>query len=427
MIIYGLYIFLGVLNMKNIVNLDKIKQDRITQAKFLYGADFEPIILFLTDTDLYKFTMQQAVLHQFSGATSSVFKFKCRNEGVDLVKYKKEIETQLDWLCNLDFTSIEIEYLASRPYFKEDYIDFLTNFKLQRKHITVEENNNELNIVVKAPWINAIMFEIYVLAIVNETYFKNKVVNVDLGVKKLTDKVSLLNEYNNPDFKFSDFGTRRRFSRDWQEYVVTYLKEKAPINFAGTSNVFLAMKYDITPIGTMAHEFLQACQVFAGKLRDSQTYALDAWLKEYRGKLSIALSDVVGIDAFLKDFDYMYAKIYDGVRHDSGCPYEWSDKVLNHYKYLGINAKEKVLVYSDGLNFGKAFDLYEKYKNEAKLFFGIGTNLTNDMGVPALNIVMKITECNGSPVAKISDTKGKTMSDNDIYIQYLKNVFDIKE
>ena len=247
------------------------------------------------------------------------------------------------------------------------------------------------------------------------------------GRKRLAEKIAMLKEFNNPDFKFSDFGTRRRFSRDWHEEVVKELKSALPENFTGTSNVLFAMKYDLTPIGTMAHEYLQACQALGPRLRDSQKYALENWVQEYRGDLGIALTDVVGTDAFLRDFDLYFCKLFDGVRHDSGDAKEWAQKFIDHYKKMKIDPKTKSLVFSDGLDVPKAIDIYKTFEGQAKMFFGIGTNLTNDMGVKALNIVIKMTECNGSPVAKISDSPGKTMCKNEQYLTYLKQVFEIKE
>ena len=187
------------------------------------------------------------------------------------------------------------------------------------------------------------------------------------------------------------------------------------------------MKYNLIPIGTMAHEYLQASQALGPRLRDSQKFALEKWVQEYRGDLGIALTDVVGLDAFLRDFDLYFCKLFDGLRHDSGCPYEWTEKVLKFYESMKIDAKTKSLVYSDGLDFPKAIDLYKRFKNNAKLFFGIGTNLTNDLGPKAINIVMKMVSCNGSPVAKVSDSAGKTMCKDEKFLAYLKEVFEIVE
>ncbi len=390
-------------------------------------TEFNPIIQSLLDTDLYKFSMQQAVLHQFPNAREVEFHFKCRDENINMVQYKDEINRQIDHLCTLTFAEDEINYLSTLRYLKADYIDFLTLFRMQRKYINVVAiSDKEIDIVIRGPWVHTILFEVPVLAIVNEVYFHNTQDKEHFieGRKRLADKIEILKTFNNPEFKFSDFGTRRRYSRDWQEEVIVALKNSLPNNFTGTSNVLFAMKHGLTPIGTMAHEYLQASQALGPRLRDSQKFALEKWVQEYRGDLGIALTDVVGIDAFLRDFDLYFCKLFDGVRHDSGDPVEWGNKMIAHYKNMKIDPKTKSFVFSDGLNVPKAIELFKTFEGQAKLFFGIGTNLTNDMGVKALNIVIKMTSCNGSPVAKISDAPGKTMCKNEEYLAYLKQVFN---
>lgn len=406
----------------------KNREEMNTQAKAQMGEDFKPVITSLLDTDLYKFTMQQTVYHQFPNAQEVEFHFKCRTKDVNLVQHIPEINRQLDWLCQLNFQQEELNYLRSLRYVKSDYADFLNLFHLQRKYVEVVAlNDEEIDVVIKGPWLHTILFEVPVLAIVNEIYFRNTQNKETFleGEKRLNDKIQVVKTANNKDFFFSDFGTRRRYSYEWQDKVVKKLKKEIPDNFTGTSNVYFAMKYNLIPIGTMAHEYLQACQALGPRLRDSQKFALEKWVQEYRGDLGIALTDVVGIDAFLNDFDLYFCKLFDGVRHDSGDPYEWAEKMLAHYKTMKIDAKTKSFVFSDSLDFPKALDLYKTFGDKAKTFFGIGTNLTNDLGYKPINIVLKMTECNGSPVAKISDAAGKTMCKNEAYLAYLKQVFDI--
>jgi nicotinate phosphoribosyltransferase len=389
---------------------------------------FSPIINSLLDTDLYKFSMQQAVMHQFPHASEVEFHFKCRDKNINMVQYIDEINLQIDHICKIQFTEDELSYLGGLRYMKSDYIDFLTLFHLQRKYINIVAiNDTEIDVVIKGPWLHTILFEIPVLSIINEVYFRNtqNEENYITGRLNLENKIKTLQEFNNPEFKFSDFGTRRRYSREWQEEVIIRLKDSIPNNFTGTSNVMFAKKFNLVPIGTMAHEYLQACQALGPRLRDSQKFALEKWVQEYRGDLGIALTDVVGTDAFLRDFDLYFCKLFDGVRHDSGSPFEWGDKVINHYKKMKIDPKSKSLVFSDGLNIPKAIELFKYFEDQTKLFFGIGTNLTNDMGVKALNIVLKMTSCNGSPVAKISDSSGKTMCQNEEYLAYLRQVFKV--
>ena len=283
-----------------------------------------------------------------------------------------------------------------------------------------------LDIRIRGPWLHTILFEVPLLAIINELYFNALGAVPDLTVarKRLDDKIELIRKH--PDvahFVFSDFGTRRRFSGAWQQEVVHTLKHELPQQLSGTSNVLIAKTLGISAIGTMAHEYLQAFQALGPRLADSQRAAFEAWAKEYRGDLGIALSDVVGMDAFLRDFDLYFCKLFDGVRHDSGDPLEWGEKMLSHYRDHRIDARAKTMVFSDGLTVPKALALHDAFIGRTKPVFGIGTNLTCDVGASPINIVIKMVSCNGQPVAKLSDSPGKTMCDDPLYLAYLKQVF----
>ncbi|MFW1843039.1 nicotinate phosphoribosyltransferase [Acinetobacter pittii] len=397
-----------------------------------------PIIHSLLDTDLYKFTMLQVVLHKFP-QTHSVYHFRCRNlEDIvyPLVDILDDLNQQLDYLCSLKYKEDELQYLRKLRFIKSDFVDYLELFQLKRRFIQASiDAEGRLDIHIEGPMVQAMMFEIFVLAIVNELYFSR--IKTDQvwaeGERRLQAKLDLIQQYeksqqpNDPPFLVSDFGTRRRYSFAWQKHVVAAFHKTVPNVFRGTSNVLLAKELNITPIGTMAHEFLQAFQALDVRLRDFQKAALETWVQEYRGDLGIALTDVVGMDAFLRDFDLYFAKLFDGLRHDSGDPYEWGDKAYAHYRKLKIDTKTKMLTFSDGLNLPKAWELHQYFKDRFQVSFGIGTNLTNDMGQKPLNIVLKLVECNGQSVAKISDSPGKTMTDNDTFLAYLRQVFEIEE
>ncbi len=395
-----------------------------------------PIIHSLLDNDLYKFTMLQAMLHQFP-QTHGVYQFRCRNNddtAYPLADLKTDLENQLDALCELRFRQDELDYLRSLRFIKSDFVDYLELFALKRRFICVDTDDNLLNITIQGPMIQAMFFEIFVLCLVSELYYA-RLSTPDVlldGQKRLDEKIAYLHTLANtaiassePPFIVADFGTRRRFSRDWQTHVVQSLHRACPQIVRGTSNVYLAKTLGMTPIGTMAHEFMQAFQALDVRLRDSQKAALEAWVREYRGDLGIALTDVVGMDAFLRDFDLYFAKLFDGLRHDSGDPYVWGEKAIAHYNALKIDPKTKILTFSDGLNLPSAWALHCHFKDRIKTSFGIGTDLTNDMGLGKLNIVLKLVKCNGQPVAKLSDSPGKTMIDNDTYLDYLKQVFEI--
>lgn len=387
------------------------------------------IINSLLDTDLYKFSMMQVVLHQFPSAQVE-YRFKCRTPGINLRPYMDEIREEIHHLCQLRFQDDELEYLRNLRFIKKDFIEFLGLFHLPEKCIVIAEGEEEgeISIEIKGSWLHTILFEIPVLAIVNEVYFRNEFKDLDLseGRRRLQQKIDLiLGATDIPSFKFADYGTRRRFSKVWHDEVVKTLVDKLPGHFVGTSNVLLAKKYKTLPLGTMAHEYLQACQALGPRLRDSQVFALEKWANEYRGDLGIALSDVYGLNAFLRDFDMFFCKLFDGARHDSGDPFEWGERLLKHYESNRVDPRMKTLVFSDGLNFNLALDIARRFDGRCKTSFGIGTNLTNDVGVTPLQIVLKMVRCNGQPVAKVSDEPGKTMSVDPEYLSYLRHVFDL--
>lgn len=392
----------------------------------------EPVLHSLLETDLYKFTMWQAMLHRFP-ATQAEYVFVCRNaRDYPLTHLIPEIEEQLDHLCSLRFKRDELEYLAGLRFIKRDFVDFLRIFQFQRDFIEVRDNAGTLEIVARGPQVHVMAFEIHVLAIVNELYFRrvDQASALAEGRRRLNAKIEQLRAFGEEPrrrhpFEFFDFGVRRRFSADWQREVVGTLAREVPQYFKGTSNVLLARDLNLVPIGTMAHEFLQTHQALGYRLRDFQRAALEGWVQEYRGDLGVALTDVVGMDAFLADFDLYFAKLFDGLRHDSGDPFEWGEKALAHYAKLRIDANTKRLVFSDSLNFDKAFALYRHFADRTQLGFGIGTNITNDMGLHTLHIVMKLTQCNGQPVAKLSDSPGKTICDDQTFLAYLRQVFNV--
>ena len=391
------------------------------------------VITSLLDTDLYKFTMMQAVLHQFPGAQVS-YKFKCRTTGVKLAPYVDEIRAEIRSLCKLQFTEQELDWMRALRFIKSDFVDFLGLFRLNEKYIDVVAlPNGEIDIRIQGPWLHTILFEIPVLAIVNEVYFRNTqpVPNYVEGRQRLDTKIAQLQEADLGDLKIADYGTRRRFSKAWHEEVLRVLTSRlgsgATGRFAGTSNALFAMKLGLTPLGTMAHEYLQACQALGPRLRDSQVFGFETWAREYRGDLGIALSDVYGIEPFLRDFDMYFCKLFDGARHDSGDPFTWGERMIEHYKSNRVDPLTKTLIFSDGLTVPSTIELYQRFRGRCQLAFGIGTNLTNDLGYEPLQIVIKMVECNGQPVAKLSDTPSKNMCEDTNYLAYLRQVFDIEQ
>ncbi len=396
------------------------------------------IIKSLLDTDFYKLTMAQAVLHQYPAVTVR-YKFKCRNKKE--ITQIDEINEEIDHLCSLKLTEEEIGYLSTIPFFKADFIEYLRLFQLNRKYIDVSRDKKDtFKLEIQGPWISTILFEVPVLAIISEIYSREKSKSLDekhgdgkalkVGNDRLRKKVTYLTDLLKtgqiPNYKFADLGTRRRFSRKWHAKVIETLRSKfRPHIFVGTSNVYFAKEYKLKPIGTMSHEWLQGHQQLGSRFADSQKAALESWVKEYRGDLGIVLSDIFGFQAFLRDFDLYFAKLFDGCRHDSGDSVSWCVKLIEHYDKLGIDPLTKSAVFSDGLNFEKSVELHQTFYEMINMSFGIGTFLTNDMGFTPAENVIKMVECNGQPVAKISDSEGKGMCEDPEFVAYLKKVYQI--
>ena len=381
------------------------------------------IIESLLDTDLYKFTMQQVAWHRFSHAWAE-YEFKNRSDSIDLRPFAEEIRAEIDHVGTLSLTDAEAAFLQDLRFIRPDYVEILRCTSMDPKQVTVESHDDGLHIQVAGYWWQAILWEVPILAIVNEVYFRNTQPNAPQageGERRLQKKIAQIRASDTP-LRITEFGTRRRYSRAWQRFVVETLKHEVPDVLIGTSNVHLALELGLKPFGTMAHEFLQAGQAFA-PLPDFQKWALEQWMQEYRGDLGIALSDIVGMDAFLRDFDLLFTKAYDGARHDSGDPVEWGEKLIAHYEKMNVDARTKTMVFSDGLTIPRCIELSQRFDSRIRTLFGVGTNLTNDLGFPALQIVLKMVRCNGRPVAKLSDSPGKAMAVDPVFVAYLRDVF----
>ncbi|MDR0615296.1 MAG: nicotinate phosphoribosyltransferase [Synergistaceae bacterium] len=399
------------------------------------GAGCEaPIVKSLLENDLYKFSMWQALMHSHPGSRAE-YSFLCRNKPeYPLAELAEDVDREIACLCSLFFSQDELDLHRSLSYTKDDFIDYLTVFRFQRRFVEIGASGGDLVIRAAGPLAHVMGFEIYVLYIISELYYRRlrKEGILEEARARLAGKVDFLRrELKGSDpatpFILFDFGLRRRYSGAWQREVVSTLTNELPDHFKGTSNVLLAKDLGITPVGTMAHEYMQAFQAFGIRLRDFQKASLEAWVQEFRGDLGTALTDVIGIDAFLADFDLYFAKLFDGLRHDSGDPYAWGEKVIAHYQKLRIDPRTKRLVFSDSLDLSRAMAIYRHFKGRIQTSFGIGTNLTNDTPIPALNIVMKMTSCNGQPVAKISDSPGKTTGVDPTFMAYLRQVFSMPE
>ena len=383
----------------------------------------DPIVVSLLDTDLYKFNMDQVIFHKHTDLSGEYY-FRCRNEGVVFTREMfEEINAQIDHLCTLTFRPEELDYLRSIRFIKNDYVEFLRLWHPIRDYVeTSLSEDGQLSIVVRGPLFSAMQFEIYLLEIVNEVYFR---LRYDYGIllasakERLDAKIQAFRS-GKYSFRFAEFGCRRRLSREWEDEVVRRLAFETD-NCVGTSNVYLAMKYNLTPIGTYAHEFVQMYQgIDSIPLAYTNHYAMEDWYDEYRGDNGTALTDTITTDLFLLDFNRAMVNNFTGVRHDSGDPYEWGEKIIAHYQRYGADPKTKLLLFSDSLDFDRAQKLYDHFHERAKVSFGIGTFCSNDTCEKALNIVIKLQTVNGRAVAKLSDTPGKAMCRDADYLEYLK-------
>jgi nicotinate phosphoribosyltransferase len=387
------------------------------------------IIKSLLDQDLYKITMQRVYFHRFSNATAR-FEFRCRNKNVVFTEEMfAEIKAEIKALDTLKFEKDEIKFIGDLYYMKDarGYLEFLRLFRLNSEYIRVDLQDGRLIIAAEGPIWLASMYEIFVLAIVSEVYFKRvKLGDKTIGRERLQAKINAIKQESKP-FKFSDFGTRRRYSFAWMDEVIATLSKSFDgAVFTGTSNLYFAKKYNLIPMGTLAHEYLCLGQALdTATIANSQRFMLQTWADEYRGDLGIALSDNLGSDYFLRhDFDKYFSLLFSGVRHDSGDPIEWGRKMLRHYEAHRIDPRSKTFVFSDSLDFPKAFAINREFCDKASVAFGIGTNLTNDMGCEPLNIVFKMVSANGRPVAKLSDSPTKLMCEDQNYVEYLKSVIE---
>ncbi|MFF6009317.1 nicotinate phosphoribosyltransferase [Rahnella sp. R3(2024)] len=388
-----------------------------------------PILTSLLDTDAYKLHMQQAVFHRYHHI-NVVAEFRCRGDEL-LGEYADDIRQQIQLMSELALTDDEFTYLSGLPFFTQDYLSWLKTFRYNPQHVTVSDRDGHLHVRIEGPWREVIMWEVPLLAVISEVVHRHRSPQITAGmaVEQLRMNLASFSEQaadvDLSAFRLMDFGTRRRFSGEVQEAIVSTLKNEFPY-LVGTSNYDVAHKLQLAPVGTQAHEWFQAHQQISPVLANSQRAALQAWLDEYPDQLGIALTDCITMDAFLRDFGPKFANAYQGLRHDSGDPFEWGEKAIAHYHALDIDPMTKTLVFSDNLDLDKALHLYRHFHKRVNLVFGIGTRLTcNIPGVKPLNIVIKLVQCNGKPVAKLSDSPGKTICQDKAFVKALRKAFDL--
>lgn len=398
----------------------------IDYLKFVKGNSMTPIISSLLDTDLYIWTMANAVFQKYPNVNVK-YKFSCRNKDTNLLPIKEKLIEQINLWKNINLSPQEYTYLRSLNLFSEEFLDYMVNFTLNSDIVEIKEIDGKLDIEITGKWIDAIWIEVPLLATINELYFiyKNKEIDeldlISAGVDSLTQKMDYIEKFEG--FKFIEFGTRRRYSKEWQEYVFTYMKANLPDHLIGTSNVLLAMESGMPPIGTMAHCWISAHLGLVNDIKDAQKEAFKAWQEVYGQKLGIALCDTFTTKAFIQDFADVDSFNFSGIRIDSGDEMKVSDLILDHWKNIGINPQDKTIVYSNGLNFARAIEIWNKYKDKSKILFGLGTWLTSDMGInhKPLNVVVKLIECNEKDCVKLSDDPGKYMGNPELIKKIIEN------
>ncbi|MEO6003843.1 MAG: nicotinate phosphoribosyltransferase [Opitutus sp.] len=397
--------------------------------------DADPLITSPADTDAYKFSMAQFALHR---APTAVVEYKFVNRSpVDLRPLRDQIQDQINALAGLAFTDAEIAHIGRHRWFTQDFLLFLKLFRFDPTSVIVSELNGALDIRVHGPWVHRIFFEIHILAIVTELHFRATIARpqretaYNAGIASLREELKRVKDFvaqhgERKPFRLIEMGTRRRASREYQRRVLDLLKNEIPDQLFGTSNVGFALEKGLRDVGTMAHEFLQVHQQIGPRLENAQKAALEGWVQEFRGDLGYALTDVITYDAFLRDFDLFYAKLFDGVRHDSGDPFVFAEKTIAKFQSFGIDPATRFAVFSDSLNLRKALLLCEAYEGRLRTSYGIGTSLTASIpGYKALNVVMKPLKVNGRPVAKISDAPGKSICDDAEFLHYLRTVYAV--
>lgn len=399
----------------------------------------QPIITSLLDTDFYKFTMGLLVFLKYPNVPVT-YAFKNRTTSISLVDIidETELREQLEVVRTLRFSKSELHYLRGtneygQRMFTEEYLEFLATLQLPEFYL--EKDGGEYRLEFSGKWSEAIYWETIALSIINELYFRNKTKKAGVtkfdqetiiarAKIKLANKISNLQKY--PDITITDFGTRRRYSRDWQYYIVEVLKAELGNQFLGSSNVRAAMDHGLLPMGTSAHEMYMVMSGIMHNsdddIRASHSQCLHDWWSLYGWGLSIALTDTYGTDFFFRDFNSVQARNWKGLRHDSGDPIIFGEKAIAFYKGHGIDPMEKLLIFSDGLDVETIIKIANHFRDKIKVSFGWGTNLTNDLFFKPLSLVVKATEANGHGTVKLSDNLAKAIGDSDD-IERFKRIF----
>lgn len=385
-------------------------------------------LLSILDNDFYKFTMQQGVIRLFPGARAK-YGFINRGKHSFPLEFSEALRNAVDQMASLKLSANEKNFLqVTCPYLDPVYLDFLEGYRYNPNEVIIEQKGDQLEVRVEGAWYRTILWEVPLMSLISELYY------IQNGLERVSDDAVMditrkkIESYKNLGVTVAEFGTRRRYSYQVHRLVMQALKQHGGDTFIGSSNVHMAMLHQTKPIGTHAHEWFMFHAARYG-FKMANVLGLEHWVQVYRGDLGIALSDTYTTEVFFNQFDKMFSKLFDGVRHDSGDPLLFADKVIAHYQRLGIDPVTKTIIFSDALNYDKVARIAEYCRGRIGMSFGIGTNLTNDAGPDALNIVIKMTDAHPqygewTKVVKLSDEKGKYTGDENM-INLAKTILEI--
>lgn len=390
----------------------------------------------ILDNDLYKFTMQNAVAKLYPNAWVK-YRFTDRSGTEYPEGFARELRNRVNKMGTMSLTEDDrASFRYQCPFIDDVYFDFLRGYRFDPNEVTIEQDGGKLSIEIEGRWYRTILWEVPLLAMVSELYHEMRNEHIDGDDDRYGNYDTRLCSYDQGKFEYlkeqgvkvADFGTRRRHSFDNHERFISTAKRFENSCFLGTSNVELAFREHIRPIGTFAHEWVSAIGALKG-YPEANKNAMEDWVRVYDGELGIALTDTFGTDAFFRDFSTKYAKLFDGIRHDSGDEFAFVDKAVDHYKRVGVDPLSKTIVFSDGLNPEKVKEIEDYCQGKIKTAYGVGTNFTNDVGYNPLNIVIKLWEINGNPTVKLSDEDGKHVGDTQTInsVKYLLNYNDKRE
>ena len=384
----------------------------------------------ILDNDFYKITMQNAVIKLFPNEKVK-YQFINRGKHEFPEGFAEELRNCVNAMAELKLSKDEKQFLrVTCPYLDLPYLDFLGGYHYDPSEVSIVQTENNLEVTVEGEWYRTILWEVPLLALISELFYEMSDLERNPNDFVLENTLRKADELNNLGVTFAEFGTRRRHSYQVQDLVVEALIRNKSSKFIGSSNVHFAMKYGVKPIGTHAHEWFMFHAAEYG-FKMANAISLENWVNVYRGDLGVALSDTYTTDVFFQQFDKKFAKLFDGVRHDSGDPLEFANKTIAHYEKNGINPLFKYIIFSDGLNLEKVSEITKACTGRIGISFGIGTNLTNDVGLKPMNIVMKLIAAqsiNGDwiPTVKLSDEHGKYTGDPKM-IELAKEFLRIKE